>query len=163
MRQPYPKVRLGSHTHGLADVVVHAQQRDQRHLKRHHQHAHHQNKQPAPTGKLHPAEGISGERGDQNRNEGGRDGDLEGVEKSLAHTFRIDHLLVVGGGEGRRCFGHKEDAQAAVFFVGMAEFQAVAAVCGHTQCAVRFAVFIAEHLSIGQLNGLANSEFTRVC
>jgi len=158
VREPDPEVGFGLDAEAFADLVVQSQQRNQRHLQRHDEQPDDDDEQPLATGEVHPAEGVGGEGGDQDRDEGGRDGDLEGIQEGLSDAFGGDHLFIVLGQEDRRRSGDEENANARVLLVGAGQFQAIGAVGGHREGAVRFAVLFIEDLTVGHFDLFARSE-----
>ena len=158
VREPDPKVGLGLDAETFTDLVVQSQQWNQRHLQRHDKQPDDDDEQPLAAGKIHPAEGVGGKRRDQDRDEGRRNRHLEGIQERLADAFGGDHLFIVLRQEDRRRSGDEEDANAGVFLVGPRQFQAIGAVGGDRQRAVRLAVLFIEDLTVGHFDLFARSE-----
>ena len=59
------------------EVVVEGEDRDQRHLHRHHQQRDDGDEEPVAPGELEPGEGVAGHRSDEDRHDGPADRDLE--------------------------------------------------------------------------------------
>jgi hypothetical protein len=100
-------------------------QRDQRHLQ-HDQQADDDRDQQRPAGKAHPGERIGGERRDQDRNDGGWNGDGQRVHEEPADAFRKQHRIVVVGGEFRWRRRGIVDALAPVALEGLGRLRETA-------------------------------------
>jgi hypothetical protein len=103
---------------GQTEVAVDPEQGHDCHLQRHDEQSHDQHEQPVTAGELHEGERVGRERGDHERDDGGRKRDNEAVQKGVppggsACRRLVQHLVViVAGPVGERLRDHRPPARA---------------------------------------------------
>ena len=150
MREPDAEIGLGRNAEEQADPIVKLQQRNERHLQRHHQQADDDGDDQRPARKAHPGERIGRESRDHDRDDRRGDRDRQRVDEGAPDAFRKQHGLIVLGGEARRRGRRIIDALSAIAFERLRR--------RHDECAVR--VDLQRH-PVLQVGNRAGRKFSR--